>query len=84
MRNFCGLMGWKKSELLNFSDEKDPIGKPVDFLSLNIAKEVKQEFNTHKLELKHTLKPVSLREKKKINKVIYPPKPFLRGSMNLK
>lgn len=63
-------MGWSNSELLIGSGEKEePIEAPQDFLQLNLDKEAKQAINTHSLELKHSLKPVSLREKKKLNKV---------------
>lgn len=63
-------MGWTNPELLHdTSEDKEPIEAPEEFLKLNLDKEAKQEFNTHGLELKHSLKPVSVRQKKKLNKV---------------
>lgn len=59
-------MGWENPELLH---EKGPIEKPQDFLTLTLAKEAGQTVNTHGLELKESLKPVSVRQKKKQNKV---------------
>lgn len=69
IKEFCGLMGWSNPELLHDDDQKEPIEAPQDFLQLNLAKEVAQDFNTHSLELKASLKPVSVRQKKKLNKV---------------
>lgn len=68
IKDFCGLMGWSNPELLHDTD-KAPIEAPQDFLQLNLEKEATQEINTHSLELKHSLKPVSVRQKKKLNKV---------------
>lgn len=63
-------MGWTNPELLHdTTGDKEPIEAPLDFLQLNMEKEANQEFNTHSLELKHSLKPVSVRQKKKSNKV---------------
>lgn len=53
-------MGWENAELLH---EKGPIEKPQDFLTLTLAKEAGQTVNTHGLELKESLKPVSVRQK---------------------
>ena len=65
-------MGWSNPELLPGGNvEKTDAAKPQDFLQLNMEKEAKQEFNTHSLELKHSLKPVSVRQKKKLNKVSF-------------
>lgn len=66
VKEFCGLMGWENPELLH---EKGPIEKPQDFLTLTLAKEAGQKVNTHGLELKESLKPVSVRQRKKQNKV---------------
>ena len=65
-------MGWSNPELLPEGNvEKTDAAPPQDFLQLNMEKEAKQEFNTHSLELKHSLKPVSVRQKKKLNKVSF-------------
>lgn len=71
LKDFCGLMGWTNPALLHDSNDKEMAIEPPpqDFLQLNMEKEAKQEFNTHSLELQHSLKPVSVRQKKKLNKV---------------
>lgn len=69
IKDFCGLMGWSNPELLHDPGNKEPIEAPKDILELNVAKEVGQGFNTHNLELMQSLKPVSIRQKKKQNKV---------------
>lgn len=63
---FCGLMGWKDPKLLANQPEKPT----ADFLKFAMDKETSNKhFNTNAVEKEFSLKALSVRQKKKMNKV---------------
>lgn len=64
VEEFCGLMGWN-SKIVDGKPEKPA----QDFLQLSVEKELQQDFKTHELEREHSLKKITIRQKKKMNKV---------------